>query len=78
MKKKNRFRRWPLILAVVALTAGMTACGSEKSTLPDLSFMGCLLYTSEQWTKYDPDISMGSIITWNCNFYICGNFQSVR
>lgn len=40
MKKKNRFRRWPLILAVVALTAGMTACGSEKSTLPDLSFMG--------------------------------------
>ena len=40
MKKKNRFRRWPLILAVVALTAGMTACGSEKSTLPDLSSMG--------------------------------------
>ena len=40
MKKKNSFRRWPLILAVVALTAGMTACGSEKSTLPDLSSMG--------------------------------------
>ena len=40
MKKKNRFRRWPLILAVVTLTAGMTACGSEKSTLPDLSSMG--------------------------------------
>ena len=40
MKKKNRFRRWSLILAVVALTAGMTACGSEKSTLPDLSSMG--------------------------------------
>lgn len=40
MKKKNGFRRWPLILAVVTLTAGMTACGSEKSTLPDLSSMG--------------------------------------
>ena len=40
MKKKNRFRRWPLILAVVTLTAGMTACGSEKSTLSDLSSMG--------------------------------------
>ena len=40
MKKKNRFRRWSLILAVVTLTAGMTACGSEKSTLPDLSSMG--------------------------------------
>ena len=40
MKKKNGFRRWPLIFAVVTLTAGMTACGSEKSTLPDLSSMG--------------------------------------
>ena len=40
MKKKNGFRRWPLILAVVTLTVGMTACGSEKSTLPDLSSMG--------------------------------------
>ena len=40
MKKKNGFRRWPLILAVVTLTAWMTACGSEKSTLPDLSSMG--------------------------------------
>lgn len=40
MKKKNRFRRWPLILAAVTLAAGMTACGSEKSTLPDLSSIG--------------------------------------
>ena len=63
MKKKNGFRRWPLILAVVTLTAWMTACGSEKSTLPDLSSMGetaAILREFETLLKL-PDSDWGTI-----------------
>ena len=43
MNDKKNFRKQAkrfLKQAMLTLTAGMTACGSEKSTLPDLSSMG--------------------------------------
>ena len=75
----------PNMLGPVLVTA-MLDIGTMMMELAGLSFLGLGAQIpmaewgkyDEQRTKYDPNISMGSIITWNCNFYICGNFQSVR
>lgn len=48
MVKKKNIRKSALLLIMIMLATGITACGTEEEPLPDLSAMGAVTAVSRE------------------------------
>ena len=55
MVKKKNIRKSALLLIMIMLATGITACGTEEEPLPDLSAMGAVTWNAFGMDKEGAD-----------------------